>query len=150
MLEQLFGEAAHPLTRLYRNLIFIASGNLYSVPLHARQCQERENNQTTPTHPEECLDPESHSESILALDLDSGTIKWYRQLGGYDVWFVACSLINFTSPDCPILGPNPDADFGEAPMMLSIHVNGTKKDIVVAAQKSGFAWASDRDNGSLI
>ncbi|KAL5765004.1 hypothetical protein ACOSQ2_017598 [Xanthoceras sorbifolium] len=41
-------------------------------------------------------------------------------------------------------------DFGEAPMMLSIQVEGLKKDIVVAVQKSGFAWAMDRDNGSHV
>ncbi|XVF16534.1 hypothetical protein REPUB_Repub10bG0040100 [Reevesia pubescens] len=35
-------------------------------------------------------------------------------------------------------------------MMLSIYVNETKKDIVVAVQKSGFAWALDQDNGSLV
>lgn len=35
-------------------------------------------------------------------------------------------------------------------MMVSIQVNGTWKDIVVAVPKSGFAWALDRDDGSLI
>ena len=35
--------------------------------------------------------------------------------------------------------------------MLTIdHGNGTKRDIVVAVQKSGFAWALDRDNGDLV
>ncbi|GLU11128.1 hypothetical protein SLE2022_278940 [Rubroshorea leprosula] len=85
--------------------------------------------------------------SILALDLDAGKIKWYHQIGCYDVWFSACN--NLSTPDCPP-GPNPDADFGEAPIMLSIFINGTKLDIVVAVQKSGFAWALDRDNGNLI
>ncbi|KAF5198236.1 hypothetical protein FRX31_012177 [Thalictrum thalictroides] len=42
--------------------------------------------------------------------------------------------------------PNLDANFGEAPMMLTIVVNGTKRDIVAAAQKSGYAWALERDN----
>lgn len=51
-------------------------------------------------------------------------------------------------PTCPP-GPNPDADF-LAPMMLSVNTKGTKRDIVVAVQKSGFAWALDRDNGDLI
>jgi glucose dehydrogenase len=45
---------------------------------------------------------------------------------------------------------NPDADFGEAPLMLSIKRNKTKIDIVAAVQKSGFAWALDRNNGNLI
>lgn len=51
--------------------------------------------------------------------------------------------------DCPP-GPDPDADFGEAPLMLSVNRNKTKLDIVAAVQKSGFAWALDRNNGSLM
>ncbi|KAL5746809.1 hypothetical protein ACOSQ2_024106 [Xanthoceras sorbifolium] len=93
-----------------------------------------------------CVEPDNHSDSILALDLDSSKIKWYNQLGGHDVWFGACN--KFSRPGCPP-GPNPDADFWEAPMMLSIQVKGTKRDIVVSIQKSGFAWALDHDNGTL-
>ncbi|XP_052485616.1 uncharacterized protein LOC105778798 [Gossypium raimondii] len=130
-----------------RNHVYVGTGNLYSAPLRVRQCQEAENNQTVPTSPGKCVEPENHSDSILAFDLETGAIKWYRQLGGYDVWFLACN--NLSTPNCPP-GPNPDADFGEAPMMLSIDVNGTKRDIVVAVQKSGFAWALNRDSGDLI
>ncbi|KAH9740015.1 hypothetical protein KPL71_019323 [Citrus sinensis] len=130
-----------------RNHVYIATGNLYSVPLHIRQCQEEENNQTTPTSPDKCIEPENHSNSLLALDLDTGKIVWYKQLGGYDVWFGACNW--YLNPNCPP-GPSPDADFGEAPMMLSMYRNKVKHDIVVAVQKSGFAWALDRDSGSLI
>ncbi|KAL0450575.1 UNVERIFIED_CONTAM: hypothetical protein Slati_1613900 [Sesamum latifolium] len=32
----------------------------------------------------------------------------------------------------------------------SINANGTKLDIVVAVQKSGFAWALDQNNGDLV
>ncbi|CAJ1828408.1 unnamed protein product [Sphenostylis stenocarpa] len=130
-----------------RNLIYIATGNLYSVPLNISECQQRENNVTRPTHPDECVEPDNHSDSILALDLDDGKIKWYHQLGGYDVWLALCS--NLSTPNCPT-GPNPDADFGEAPMMLTIVLNKTKEDVVVAVQKSGFAWALHRDDGKLI
>ncbi|WVZ05914.1 hypothetical protein V8G54_019260 [Vigna mungo] len=137
-----------PSIDVYRNHIYIATGNLYSAPSHILQCQERQKNQTKPTQPDECVEPENHSNSILALDLNSGNITWYRQLGGYDVWFFACT--NASTPNCPPSGPTPDADFGEAPMMLTTYVNGSKKDMVVAVQKSGFAWALDRNNGSLI
>ena len=130
-----------------RKHVYIATGNLYSVPLNVSQCQATENNQTVPTHPDQCIEPDNHFDSILALDLDSGKIKWYHQLGGYDVWFLACN--NLSTPNCPS-GPNPDADFGEAPLMVSINSNNTKLDIAVAVQKSGFAWALDRNNGSLI
>lgn len=131
-----------------RNSVYIATGNLYSVPLRISQCQERENNQTVPTHPDECIEPDNHSDSILALDLDYGEIKWYHQLGGYDVWFIACGG-SVSNPGCPP-GPNPDADFGEAPLMVTVWVNGSEHDVVVAVQKSGFAWALNRDNGSLV
>ncbi|QHN91607.1 Polyvinylalcohol dehydrogenase [Arachis hypogaea] len=104
-------------------------------------------NRTVPTEPDECVEPENHSNSILALDLDTGKIQWYRQLGGYDVWFYQCN--NASIPGCPPSGPTPDADFGEAPMMLSVYVNGTKKDLVAAVQKSGYAWALDRSNGNI-
>ncbi|KAF2308707.1 hypothetical protein GH714_013518 [Hevea brasiliensis] len=136
-----------PSIDIRRNHVYIATGKLYSAPLRMRQCQERENNQTKPTDPDECVEPDNHSNSILAFDLLSGKIKWNKQLGGNDVWFFACS--NLSTPNCPS-GPNPYADFSEAPMMLNIYINRTKRDIVVDVQKSGFAWALDRDNGNLI
>ncbi|KAF8021503.1 hypothetical protein BT93_G1826 [Corymbia citriodora subsp. variegata] len=74
-------------------------------------------------------------------------IRWARQLGGHDVWHVACLVPN--NPDCPI-GPNLDAEFGEAPMLITIFINGTQRDIAVAVQKSGFAWALDRDFGDIV
>lgn len=130
-----------------RNHVYIATGNLYSVPQNVEDCQVKQDNQTVPTHPQECIGADIHYDSILALDLSSGQIKWFRQLGGYDVWFLACS--DPSIPNCP-QGPNPDADFGEAPMMLTVNVNGSRKDIVVAVQKSGFAWALDRGNGNIV
>ncbi|KAL2958923.1 hypothetical protein AAZX31_18G237700 [Glycine max] len=116
-----------------RNHIYIATGNLYTAPLDILECQEKENNVTQPTHPDEY----------------DGSIKWYHPLGGFDVWFVSCLNLSIPSINCPP-GPSPDADFGEAPMMLTIDVNGTKQDVVVAVQKSGFAWALHRDDGKLI
>ncbi|XP_024181283.1 uncharacterized protein LOC112186939 [Rosa chinensis] len=130
-----------------RNHVYIATSNLYSAPPRIIECQERENNQTIPSQPDACVEPDNHSESIVALDLDTGKIKWYKQLGGYDIWFGACH--RHLDPRCPP-GPSPDADFGEAPMMLTTKINGTKRDIVVAVQKSGFAWALDRDTGILV
>ncbi|PRQ53661.1 putative polyvinyl alcohol dehydrogenase (cytochrome) [Rosa chinensis] len=109
-----------------RKHVYIATGNTYSVPENVSQCQENQNSSTVPTHPDACVEPDNHGNSILALDLDTGNVK------------------------CLPPGPNVDADFGEAPMMLSAQVNGSKLDLVVAVQKSGFAWALDRNNGSLV
>ncbi|KAL5722665.1 hypothetical protein ACHQM5_006156 [Ranunculus cassubicifolius] len=137
-----------PSIDIKRKLVYVATGNLYSAPQRVLDCQERENNQTFPTTPDVCIEPENHENSFLAFDMDNGEIKWYRQLGGYDLWFFQCNNIS-SNPGCPP-GPNPDADFSEAPMMLTIMVNGTKRDIVAAVQKSGMAWALDRDNGGVV
>ncbi|KAE8714676.1 glucan endo-1,3-beta-glucosidase-like [Hibiscus syriacus] len=117
-----------------RNLVYVATGNLYSASQNITDCQERQNNQTQvpPTHSDECIEPDNHSDSFLALDMDTGNIKWFHQLGGYDVWFFACN--NLSVPDCPP-GPNPDADFGEAPMMLTIDVNGTGETSLLRSRK---------------
>nr|KYP69291.1 hypothetical protein KK1_008480 [Cajanus cajan] len=131
-----------------RNHVYIATGNLYSAPLRILQCQERQNNQTTPTESDECIEPDNHSNSMLALHMGSGKIIWYEQFGGYDLWLAECIVPS--TPNCPPQIDEPDINFGEAPMMLTIYVNGTKKDIVVAVQKSGFAWALDRNNGKLV
>ncbi|CAI0386824.1 unnamed protein product [Linum tenue] len=137
-----------PAIDVARRLVYVATGNLYSVPPEVSECQEAQNNQTTkPNQPDQCVAADVHYDSILALELDSGKIRWARQLGGYDVFYFACLVPN--NPDCPP-GPNPDADFGEAPMLLTSFINGTIRDIVVAVQKSGFAWALDRDSGAIV
>lgn len=132
-----------------RNLVFIATGNVYGVPPEISNCQAEQNNKTTPDFPDPCVEADNHEESILALDLDTGNITWYHELGGYDAWVSSCSGSS-VSPNCPT-GPNPDYDFSDCPSMITIdYGNGTKRDVVVAAQKSGNVWAVDRDTGSLV
>ncbi|KAL5765002.1 hypothetical protein ACOSQ2_017596 [Xanthoceras sorbifolium] len=88
--------------------------------------------------------------SFGKLDVEFGEILWKTFMlpdnngdtGGY-----AGAAVWGSSPSIDI---HRNHDFGEAPMMLSIQVEGLKKDIVVAVQKSGFAWAMDRDNGSHV
>ncbi|KAH6770667.1 hypothetical protein C2S52_015470 [Perilla frutescens var. hirtella] len=131
-----------------RRRVYVGTGNLYIAPAEVLQCQASQNNRTTPpTKPDQCFGPDVHFDSLMAFDLNTGTIVWARQLGGYDVFYFACLVPN--NPDCPP-GPNLDADFGEAPMQLTIFSNGTLRDVVVAVQKSGFAWALDRDNGDIV
>ncbi|KAJ6365826.1 hypothetical protein OIU76_030579 [Salix suchowensis] len=111
-----------------RGLVYVGTGNLYTAPREVTQCQEAQNNQTEkPTQPDQCIGPDIHFDSILAINIDTGGIKWARQLG-----------------------PNLDADFGEAPMLLTIVANRTRRDVAVAVQKSGFAFALDRDTGSIV
>lgn len=127
-----------------RNLVYIATGNLYSAPQHIVECQERQNNETSPWKcPCECVEPDDYSDSLLALDMDTGKIKWWRhEIGGYEEYVLA--WINSLNPKCPA------NDFGGEPMMQGIHVNGTIQDTVLARQKNGLTWILDRNNGEMV
>ncbi|PKH47999.1 hypothetical protein CRG98_050381, partial [Punica granatum] len=74
-----------------RQLVYVATGNLYTAPPNVTECQERQNNETTtPTSPDQCIGPDVNFNSIIAFNIHSGRIRWARQLGGYDVWYFAC------------------------------------------------------------
>ncbi|PON32896.1 PQQ-dependent membrane bound dehydrogenase, glucose/quinate/shikimate-related [Parasponia andersonii] len=142
---------SNPTIDTYRNLVYIATGNLYSVPMRIRQCHEQLNNQTTSSsNTNKCMEPEDYSNTIMALDLDFGKIKWFRKIGG---WFFAycnneLSILNCGSEPHPI-----DNEFSEAPMVLRDidYPNGTKRDVVNVLQKrTGFVLALDRDNGNIL
>ncbi|KAJ6969195.1 hypothetical protein NC653_036996 [Populus alba x Populus x berolinensis] len=112
-----------PAIDVTRRLVYVGTGNLYTAPREVTQCQEAQNNQTTkPAQP----------------DLSSGQISTSTQ------FWLSISILEGLN------GPNLDADFGEAPMLLTITANRTRRDVAVAVQKSGFAWALDRDDGSIV
>ncbi|KAJ7524117.1 hypothetical protein O6H91_18G078600 [Diphasiastrum complanatum] len=131
-----------------RNLVYIATGNNYQVPPDVEQCENNQGNLTMPVVPDPCLAPDDHSESVVALDLDSGIVKWSTHLGGYDAFTATC-LQQPANPNCPTkLGP--DYDFAECPMLITVASTSGSRDIAVAAQKSGVVWALDRDTGSIV
>ncbi|CAK9172193.1 unnamed protein product [Ilex paraguariensis] len=136
-----------PAINIARGIVYSSTGNLYTAPPEVLRGQEAQNNQTRPSSPDRCIGPDVNFNSILAFDIGSGKIVWSEQLGGNDIFYFACSVPN--NPDCPP-GPILDADFGKALMLLSIFVNGTMRKLVVAVQKSGCAWALDRDNGNIV
>ncbi|KAK3223105.1 hypothetical protein Dsin_010130 [Dipteronia sinensis] len=89
--------------------------------------------------------------SLVKLDVRTGAISWQTfmlpdnggKLGAPPEVLKCQEEQNnqTTKPDHPdqCIGP-------EAPMLLTIYANGTIRDVVVAVQKSGFAWALNRDN----
>ena len=86
------------------------------------------------------------TDSIMAMDLDSGKIQWGAQGTENDAWLAGCSAKNPTG-NCPAnLGP--DQDFSASPILKTLP-NGRR--ILVAGQKSGNVWAYDPDkNGAVV
>ncbi|KAM7489474.1 hypothetical protein LguiB_026958 [Lonicera macranthoides] len=79
--------------------------------------------------------------------MNSGRIRWSRQLRGYGVFYFAC--LDPNNMDCPA-GPNLDADFGEMLTLVRIISYGRSCDLAVAVQNSDFVWALDRDNDDIV
>jgi outer membrane protein assembly factor BamB len=140
-----------PSIDIHRNLVFIATGNLYRTPDNVTECEQNRLKEKHPIVPDPCVEPDDHSESIVALDLENGTIRWSHNLGGYDTWNLYC--LKPQNSNCPPI-PGTDADFGEAPALhtiwdYNVHPH-SRHDLAIVGQKNGFIWALDRDDGHIV
>jgi polyvinyl alcohol dehydrogenase (cytochrome) len=87
------------------------------------------------------------TDAVLALDINTGKIRWSFQGTENDVWLANCGPEAKTLA-CPegVLGP--DYDFGASAMLRTLP--GGRR-ILVIPQKSGVVWAFDPDrNGALL
>lgn len=84
------------------------------------------------------------SDAIIAMDMETGAIRWAQQYLADDAFNVACAIQGH--PNCPI-EDGPDLDFG-APPILTQTTDG--RDILLAGQKSGGVYALDPDTGARI
>ncbi len=87
-----------------------------------------------------------NADAILALDEQTGTIRWSSQFTHDDTYITGCYGPH-PGANCPTkLGP--DHDFGASPMLVSLS-NG--RQVLLAGQKSGQVYALDPDrDGQLI
>ncbi|MCP6759722.1 MAG: PQQ-binding-like beta-propeller repeat protein [Fischerella sp. CENA71] len=128
-----------------RKLVYITTGNNYNVPQTVKDCIA---NLSTPSDQSQCLDPNNHIDAIMALNLDTGAIKWSNKLQGYDASNLAC-FPGFDPTNCPD-PKGEDYDFGQAPMLFTVKNAGKQRDLVGAGQKSGIFWALDPDAGKVV
>ncbi len=103
-----------------RKQLYVTTGDDYSAPAGATSIVDG-----------------NHVNSILAIDLDTGAVKWSRALGDLDVWTFANMV-------------GPDADFGCGANMFTVTIGGKTRDLVGAGQKSGVYWALDADTGEVV
>jgi polyvinyl alcohol dehydrogenase (cytochrome) len=97
-----------------RRLVYVSTGNGYADP------------------------PQSTTDAVLALDINTGEMKWSRQMTANDDWSLGCQQNRGLNSACPgELGPDFDLS---APAAL-VHSHG--RDLLVVPQKSGMLWALD-------
>ena len=105
-----------------KHALYIGTGNNYTAP------------------------PTDRTDSILAMDLDTGKILWSVQDTPHDAW-LACGPVWGNTENCP-KDMGPDYDFGASPILRNLP-NGRR--ILVAGQKSGIVWGHDPDkNGAVV
>ncbi len=95
--------------------LYVATGDAYSMPAAAT------------------------TDAIVAIDLETGAVKWATQVTAGDAYTMACGTADTTN--CPEKA-GPDHDFGQSPILVTL-ANG--KRVIVAGQKSGVVHGFDPD-----
>ena len=104
-----------------RNLLYASTGNNYSIP-------------ATNT-----------SDAILAFDMETGEIRWIRQVVEDDIWNSSCRAVGRDPFVCP--DPEaPDTDFANSPILVDL--NGQQ--VLMAGNKLGMVYAFDPDEEGRI
>jgi polyvinyl alcohol dehydrogenase (cytochrome) len=126
-----------PVIDAARNSVYVGTGNNYSVPQVVETCFA--NNQNNP----DCAASNDYFDSVVALDLTTGAIKWATPTMYYDVSNDACDNSPSGQANCPS-PQGPDYDFGgSGPNMLG-------PDLIGIGQKSGIYWALNPDKGTVV
>ena len=111
-----------PTIDLKRNTIYIGSGNNYSPPAT------------------------SLSDALIALDMDSGKIRWARQWVENDIWNASCTTTNIEPSTCPDEDA-PDFDMASSPMLVDLKDG---RQALIAGLKSGVVYAIDPDTEGKV
>lgn len=125
---QLYGPAggsvwSAPTLDPQRNVLYVGTGNSYTDV------------------------PAAHTDSILALEMSSGAIRWANQLRSKDNYVVGCeSAAAAGKGDCPVtLGP--DVDFGTSPILRALPDG---RQLLLTGEKSGQVYALDPQSGKQV
>jgi outer membrane protein assembly factor BamB len=73
--------------------------------------------------------PNLYTDSILALDHQTGALDWYQQAKAHDLT---------------------DGDFISSPILATVPIGGTPTDIAIGSGKLGVVYAYDRDTGAVL
>lgn len=117
-----------PTLDLHRKLLYVGTGNNYTAPVNLPDA------------------PGNNIDSIVAMDMDSGVVKWVSKLtpnNEPDIWTLLC----FFQPSASC---GPDYDFGQSPMLINTKINGVDQDILVNGQKSGIFFGLKPDDGTVL
>jgi polyvinyl alcohol dehydrogenase (cytochrome) len=129
-----------------RGQLYIATGNNYDAPPETLACVAAAG--TDPEAQQACLPADNYFDSIMALDLKTGAIRWTTRALGFDAWTVSCIPFLGEGTNCPEPA-GPDFDFGQAPALYTVRVGNRNQDVLGVGQKSGQYWSLNPDTGAV-
>jgi len=132
-----------PVIDLTKNQIYVTTGNNYLVPDSVQQCEQAAKGQLQAILA--CQAPDNYDDSIVALDVTTGNIKWGRRCSVDDAWLTACVQYRPGCPDPAGL----DYDFGSGANLFTAMINGVPTQLVGAGQKSGIYRALVPGTGAI-
>ncbi|CAF1105539.1 unnamed protein product [Didymodactylos carnosus] len=139
-----------------RNTIYVATGNNYRLPKSIQKCIGKTKKIRRYFVADPCQERENYGQSVLALDISTGVVRWVQSLGPINAFTQACARVGNTSKptgtNCP-KNPGPDYDFGQQPILkrnIAYKFGGEKRDQIYVGQKSGQAYSFDAETGYLI
>lgn len=111
-------------------LLYVGTGNNYTSPPGV--CLNPKQTNCTPPAKDD------HFDSVLALDLKTGKLKWAHHTLTADTW--------------TMYQPNqaPDFDFGSAPNLYTTTIDGKRTDLLGVGQKSGVYYALEPATGKVV
>jgi polyvinyl alcohol dehydrogenase (cytochrome) len=136
-----------PVVDKARNSLYVGTGNNYSVPASVVDCVTAAGND--PAAVQACNSPDNHFDSILALDLNTGAIKWAKFALPLDIWNLNC-LPGFGDPSLCPSPTGPDYDFGQGPTLFTVGSKSSARELLGIGQKSGQYWAVDPSTGATV
>jgi polyvinyl alcohol dehydrogenase (cytochrome) len=110
-----------PTVDLKRRSVYVSTGNGYSDP------------------------PQPMTDAIVAMDIDTGKVKWVYQATANDNWLGGCGGRGAGNPGCPEV-QGPDHDFSASPLLATLD----GRQLLITPQKSGVAHALDPQTGKLV
>ncbi|GAA2028523.1 PQQ-binding-like beta-propeller repeat protein [Agromyces tropicus] len=130
-----------------RKSVYVTTGSNYDLPDDVLACVEAAGSDENAQRA--CMDPADHFDSIMAIDLQTGGIKWVTRTLPFDAWNFACIPGLGNPDDCPEPA-GPGYDFAQAPMLATAKTSrGKNTEFVGAGQESGKFWALDPGTGQI-
>ncbi|WP_213455465.1 outer membrane protein assembly factor BamB family protein [Rhizomonospora bruguierae] len=124
-------------------IVYVTTGNNYHVPASVSDCQ------TAGGTPAQCMSPDNHVDSVLALNMRTGRVIWASGARLFDAWNLSC-FPGFPPNNCPV-HVGPDYDFGDGAHLLTIRdSSGRSRKVVGGGQKSGQYWLLDAATGAVL